>query len=97
MTTAFTDKPKRAARRTIEEMKLTNAIDSTAIFIRERRKKLGYTQEELANRTGTSLNFIKSIELGKKSVRMDKVNQVLALFGAHLEPTTQGNNETSSI
>lgn len=88
------EKPKRAARRTIEEMKRTDAIDSTAIFIRERRKKLGYTQEELASRTGTSLNFIKSVELGKKTVRMDKVNQVLALFGAHLEPTIISNHES---
>lgn len=71
-------------RRTLSE--LEESLDPVSLFVRDRRKKLGYTQEELASRTGTSPGFIKSLELGTRSHRMDKVNQVLALFGARLEP-----------
>ena len=78
-------------RRTLAE--LEESLDPIGIFVRERRKLLGYTQEELAVRTGTSLNFVKSIELGKKTLRLDKVNQVLALFGARLEPVTSPRDE----
>ncbi len=93
MTPMPPEKPKRAPRRTLEELQKSQPVDSISIFVRERRKKLGYTQEELADRTGTSLNFIKSLELGKKTVRLDKVNQVLALFGAHLAPKINSESE----
>lgn len=39
------------------------------------------TQEELAEKAGVGLRFIRDLEQGKESLRMDKVNQVLALFG----------------
>ena len=84
---------KRASRRTLEEIQ--NSLNPIAVFVRERRKKLKYTQEELAERTGTSLGFVKSLELGKNSVRVDKVNQVLALFGARLEPCNAPRDEDS--
>ncbi len=77
-------KAKRLPRRTVSEMRKT--LNPIAIFVRDRRKLLGYTQEELAERSGTSLGFVKALELGKNSVRVDKVNEVLALFGARLEP-----------
>ncbi|WP_294822634.1 helix-turn-helix transcriptional regulator [uncultured Flavobacterium sp.] len=50
-------------------------------FIRERRKQLKLTQPELAERAGVGLRFVRELEQGKESVRLDKVNQVLALFG----------------
>ncbi|MEY3901341.1 MAG: hypothetical protein RL189_647 [Pseudomonadota bacterium] len=74
----------RARRRTATELR--QSLNPIALFVRERRKKLGYSQEELSERCGVSLGFLKALELGKQSVRMDKVNQVLALFGARLEP-----------
>ena len=86
-----TQKKLKAARRTLKE--LEKALDPIAIFVRDRRKKLGYTQEELAERTGTSIGFVKSLELGKRTVRVDKVNQVLALFGFRLEPCSAPRNE----
>jgi y4mF family transcriptional regulator len=43
------------------------------------------TQEELAKRSGVGLRFVREVEQGKATVRMDKVNQVLALFGYDLE------------
>ncbi len=42
------------------------------------------TQPELAARAGVGLRFVRELEQGKQSVRMDKVNQVLALFGSEL-------------
>lgn len=46
------------------------------------------TQEELAEKAGVGLRFIRELEQGKETLRMDKVNQVLALFGHHIVPGT---------
>lgn len=64
-------------------MKNTNNI---ANFIKFQRKKLGLTQEELAEKAGVGLRFIRDMEQGKPSLRMDKANQVLELFGYKLLP-----------
>ena len=71
-------------RRTIEE--LQQEIGPVAWFVRQRRKSLGYTQEEFAARVGVGLRFLKDLELGKKTARMDKVNQVLNYLGHQLVP-----------
>ena len=55
-------------------------------FIKERRKLLGITQEELASKAGVGLRFVREIEQGKKSLRLDKINQVLSLFGFEMGP-----------
>ena len=51
-----------------------------------KRKKLGYTQLELARRIGVGLRFLKELEQGKQSLRMDKVAQILNYFGYELVP-----------
>ena len=48
--------------------------------VREHRKKLGLTQEEFAMRSGLGLRFVRELESGKKTLRLDKVNQALAMF-----------------
>ena len=53
-------------------------------FIKQRRKSLKMTQQDLADRSGVGLRFIRELEQGKKTVRLDKVNQVLSLFGHEL-------------
>jgi y4mF family transcriptional regulator len=53
-------------------------------FVKEKRKQLKLTQPDLAERAGVGLRFIRELEQGKQSVRLDKVNQVLALFGSEL-------------
>lgn len=53
-------------------------------FVRDKRKALGLTQEELANKAGVGLRFLRELERGKPSLQMNKVNQVLVLFGAEL-------------
>jgi y4mF family transcriptional regulator len=54
------------------------------IFIKEKRKQLKLTQPELAERAGVGLRFIRELEQGKQTVQLDKVNQVLSLFGSEL-------------
>ncbi|TVQ73486.1 MAG: transcriptional regulator [Balneolaceae bacterium] len=55
-------------------------------FVKTRRRQLGLTQKELADRAGVGLRFIRDLEQGKQSVRLDKVNQVLAMFGHRTGP-----------
>lgn len=55
-------------------------------FVRERRKELGYTQKEFCRRAGVNLRFLRELEQGKETVRLDRVNQVLAIFGYHAAP-----------
>ena len=50
------------------------------------RKEYGLTQEDLALNCGGGLNFVRQLEQGKPTLRMDKVNQVLAMFGYELAP-----------
>ncbi len=51
-------------------------------FVKQNRKQLGLTQEEFAMRAGLGLRFVRELEQGKKTLRLDKVNQALAVFGA---------------
>jgi y4mF family transcriptional regulator len=51
-------------------------------FLKLRRREALLTQDELADKAGVGLRFVRDLEQGKKTVRLDKVNQVLALFGA---------------
>ncbi|MGC9367851.1 MAG: helix-turn-helix domain-containing protein [bacterium] len=53
--------------------------------IKEIRKKSNLTQVECAKRIGVGLRFLRELEQGKKSVRLDKLNQVLEFFGYHIE------------
>ncbi len=53
------------------------------------RKQHHLTQEELAAKAGVGLRFIREAEQGKQTLRMDKVNQVLALFSAELTPISK--------
>ena len=73
-----------STRRTLDEIDATSG--PIARFIRSQRKELGYTQEDFALRTGVGVRFLKDIERGKSTARMDKVNQVLAYLGHELAP-----------
>lgn len=52
-----------------------------AEFVKDKRKLVKLTQPELAAKAGVGLRFIRELEQGKETVRLDKVNQVLKLFG----------------
>ncbi|MBS3914723.1 MAG: helix-turn-helix transcriptional regulator [Bacteroidetes bacterium] len=60
-----------------------------AEFVKEKRKVLKLTQPELASKAGVGLRFVRELEQGKNSLRMDKVNQVLQLFGFELGPVVR--------
>ncbi len=60
--------------------------DPLASFVKQRRRALSLTQPDLASRAGVGLRFIRELEQGKPTLRLDKVNQVLALFGHRMEP-----------
>lgn len=55
-------------------------------YIKEERKKAGLTQEEFAMRSGLGLRFVRELEQGKETVRLDKVNQALAMFRKEAVP-----------
>lgn len=55
--------------------------------VKRLRKEYGLTQEELALKSGVGLNFVRNLEQGKPSLRMDKVNQLLDLFNYTLTAT----------
>jgi y4mF family transcriptional regulator len=55
-------------------------------FVKVKRKQLGLTQEEFAEKAGVALTVIRKIEQGKENLSLSKVNQVLHLFGHELGP-----------
>lgn len=59
---------------------------SISQLISKERKRLGYNQEEFALRVGVSLSFLRALEQGKPTVRLDKVNEVLSYLGYELVP-----------
>lgn len=55
-------------------------------YIKEKRKEYGLTQVDLSQKSGVGLRFVRELEQGKETLRLDKVNQVLALFGSEMLP-----------
>jgi y4mF family transcriptional regulator len=62
-----------------------------AAFLKDLRKRLRLTQDQLAEKAGVGLRFIRDLEQGKTTLRMDKVNQVLALGGYSLAPSREAD------
>ena len=60
--------------------------DNQLILLKKERKKAGLTQEDFAIRSGLGLRFVRELEQGKETVRLDKVNQALAMFGKEAVP-----------
>ena len=60
--------------------------ESIAAFVRQRRKLLHLTQPALAAKAGVGLRFVRELEQGKTTLRLDKVNLVLRLFGHEVAP-----------
>lgn len=55
-------------------------------YVKQKRKEVGLTQKEFAVRSGLGLRFIRELEQGKETVRLDKVNQALRMFGMRAIP-----------
>lgn len=62
-------------------------------YLKKKRKSLNLTQEDLASKAGVGLRVVREMERGKPTLRMDKVNQVLMLFGAELGVVLRAKND----
>ena len=61
-------------------------MNKIAEFVKKSRRAAGLTQEEFVIRSGLGLRFVRDLEQGKETVRLDKVNQALAMFGKEAVP-----------
>ena len=66
---------------------------SISSFVKERRRMFGLTQVDLAEKSGVGLRFVRELEQGKQTLRIDKINQVLALFGHEVGAQPTNNKE----
>lgn len=57
-------------------------MNPIAEFVKKNRKAAGLTQKDFALRAGLGLRFVRKLEQGKETVRMDKVNVALSMFNA---------------
>ena len=62
---------------------MSNTLSS---YVKEMRKQFGLTQVDLVAKSGVGLRFVRELEQGKETLRLDKVNQVLLLFGQEIGP-----------
>ena len=53
-------------------------------YVKQMRKRYNLTQVDLSEKSGVGLRFVRELEQGKQTLRLDKVNQVLKLFGAEV-------------
>ena len=57
------------------------------------RKQYNLTQEELSLKAGVGLRFVRDLEQGKETLRLDKVNQLLEFFNYEMVATQKNNNQ----
>ena len=57
------------------------------------RKQYNLTQEELSLKSGVGLRFVRDLEQGKETLRLDKVNQLLDFFNYEMVATIKSNNQ----
>ena len=67
-------------------------MDSLRQFVKRKRKELKLTQEDLALNAGVGLRFVRDLEQGKKTLRLDKVNDVLSWFGKEVGVTEKSRD-----
>ena len=62
-------------------------------YVKAMRKQYNLTQIDLSEKSGVGLRFVRELEQGKQSLRLDKVNQILNLFGCEVGavPMTKGD------
>ena len=65
---------------------MTSQTQLLGQFVKDKRKSANLTQADLSAKTGVGLRFIRELENGKMTLKMDKVNQVLNMFGHELMP-----------
>ena len=65
---------------------------SIAAYVKKMRQETGLTQVDLSEKAGVGIRFVRELEQGKETLRMDKINQVLSLFGAQVGVVSTENH-----
>ncbi len=66
-------------------------MNNLSATVKSLRKQYGLTQDELSLKSGVGLRFVRSLEQGKQSLRLDKVNQLLDFFNYEMSATPKNN------
>lgn len=66
---------------------------SLSKYVKLMRKQYNLTQIELSEKSGVGLRFVRELEQGKHTLRLDKVNQILNLFGSEVGVVPMNNND----
>ncbi len=69
-------------------------MNNISATVKALRKKYNLTQEDLALKSGVGLRFVRDLEQGKATLRLDKVNQLLDLFNYEMSPTPKTRHES---
>ena len=64
-------------------------MNTLSATVKALRKEYNLTQDDLSMKSGVGLRFVRELEQGKSTLRLDKVNQVLELFGMEMGPVKQ--------
>ena len=68
-------------------------MNNLSITIKMLRKQYNLTQEELSLKSGVGLRFVRDLEQGKETLRLDKVNQLLDFFNYEMVATSKIDNQ----
>ena len=68
-------------------------MNNLSTTVKMLRKQYNLTQEELSLKSGVGLRFVRDLEQGKETLRLDKVNQLLELFNYEMVATQKSNNQ----
>lgn len=67
-------------------------VNELSVKVKALRKQYGLTQEDLSLKSGVGLRFVRELEQGKTTLRLDKVNQLLDFFNYTMVPTSKSDN-----
>lgn len=68
-------------------------MNNLSITVKMLRKQYNLTQEELSLKSGVGLRFVRDLEQGKETLRLDKVNQLLDFFNYKMVATPKTDNQ----
>ena len=68
-------------------------MNNLSITVKMLRKQYNLTQEELSLKSGVGLRFVRDLEQGKETLRLDKVNQLLDFFNYETVATSKTDNQ----
>ena len=68
-------------------------MNNLSFTVKMLRKQYNLTQEELSLKSGVGLRFVRDLEQGKETLRLDKVNQLLDFFNYEMGATPKNNNQ----